>query len=99
MPAAAPARSRNRAEIADSHKWNLEDIYPDWEAWDRAKTELERSIGEYEALKGTLAQGPDRLIKAFRLNDILGQLAYKAYFYHSLRHDEDQRDNSVIGRK
>jgi oligoendopeptidase F len=99
MATATPARSRNRADIAESDKWNLDDIYPDWEAWERAKAELDRLIGEYAALKGTLGQGPERLVKAFRLNDELGQLAYKAYFYPSLRHDEDQRDNSVNARK
>jgi oligoendopeptidase F len=91
--------SRNRADIPESHKWNLADIYPDWDAWDRAKTELDRLIGEYVGLKGTLAQGPARLLGAFRLSDELGQLAYKAYFYPSLRYDEDQRDNSVNARK
>jgi len=92
-------RSRNRHDIADTFKWNLSDIYQDWESWDTARLTLEQRIEEYAALKGTLGQGPERLLAAFRLNDDLGQLAYKAYFYPSLRHDEDQRDNSVNARK
>jgi oligoendopeptidase F len=92
-------RSRVRAEIDDRHKWNLADIYPDWESWDRARAALERRIAEYGELKGTLAQGPDRLLAAFVLNDELGQLAYKVYFYPSLRYDEDQRDNAVNARR
>ena len=99
MTSIAPARSRDRAEIGDAHKWNLNDIYPDWHTWDEARAELERRIGEYAALKGTLARGPDRLLAAYRLNDELGQLAYKVYFYPSLKYDEDQRDNSVNARK
>jgi oligoendopeptidase F len=99
MPSAAPPRSRVRAEIDDGHKWNLTDIYPDWESWDAARAELERWISEYAALKGTLARGPERLLAAYRLNDQLGQLAYKVYFYPSLKYDEDQRDNSVNARK
>ena len=50
---------------------------------------------EYAALKGTLAAGPDRLLAAYRLNDALGQLAYRVYYYPSLKFDEDQRDNAV----
>jgi oligoendopeptidase F len=96
---AAPPRSRVRADLDDKYKWNLDDIYPDWAVWESARAALEARIVEYAALKGTLAHGPDRLLAAFRLNDDLGQLAYKVYFFPSLKHDEDQRDNAVNARK
>jgi oligoendopeptidase F len=99
MSTAAPVRSRNRAEIADAHKWDLSHIYPDWDAWNAARAELETRIGEYAALRGTLGRGADRLLAAYQLNDQLGQLAYKVYFFPSLRYDEDQRDNSVNARR
>ncbi len=92
-------RTRNRAEIPETHKWNLSDIYPDWPAWEADLGILQRRIDEYAALKGTLASGPERLLTAFRLNDSLGQLAYKVYFFSALRHDEDQRDNAVNGKR
>lgn len=99
MSSATPTRSRNRAETDDRHKWNLDDIFPDWNAWDEARRKLEHRIEEYGELKGTLGQGPDRLLAAFVLNDELGQLAYKVYFYPSLRYDEDQRNNEVNARR
>ena len=99
MTPTATARPRNRAEIDVGHKWNLDDIYTDWETWERARVELEQRIGEYAALKGTLAQGPERLLAAMQLNDRLGQLAYKVYLYPSLKYDEDQRDNQVNARR
>ena len=99
MTTAAAPRPRNRAEIDDQHKWNLTDIYPDWTSWEAARAELERRIGDFAALKGTLAQGPDQLLAAFKLNDDLGQLAYKVYFYPSLKYDEDQRDNQINARR
>ena len=99
MTPTAAARARNRAETADSHKWNLEDIYTDWTVWEQARVDLEKRIGEYAALKGTLGRGSDRLLAAYRLNDALGQLAYKVYFYPSLKYDEDQRDNRVNARR
>ena len=92
-------RSRNRAEIKDDYKWNLDDIYPAWSSWEKALAELERRIGEYAALKGTLGKGPDQLLKAYQLNDALGQLAYTVYFFPSLKYDEDQRDNQINGRR
>jgi oligoendopeptidase F len=99
MTTSAPTRPRTRADIDDRHKWNLTDIYPDWQSWEGARAGLERRIEEYAALKGTLARGADRLLSAYRLNDDLGQLAYKVYFYPSLKYDEDQRDNDVNARK
>jgi oligoendopeptidase F len=99
MSTAAPPRSRNRADIDDAHKWNLSDIYQDWASWESALGELERRIEEYAALKGTLSQGPQRLLAAYVLNDDLGQLAYKVYFFPSLKYDEDQRDNQVNARR
>jgi oligoendopeptidase F len=99
MPTSTEPRTRNRSEIDDAHKWRLEDIYSDWTTWEAAFAELERRIGAYAALKGTLAEGPAQLLSAYRLNDELGQLAYKVYFFPSLKHDEDQRDNSVNARR
>ena len=99
MSSQAAARPRARAALAERHKWNLDDIYPDWAAWEVGRATLDRRIGEYAALKGTLASGPDRLLAAYRLNDELGQLAYTVYFYPSLRYDEDQRDNQVNARR
>jgi oligoendopeptidase F len=96
---AAPPRSRNRTEIDERHKWKLSDIYPDWTAWDAARAELERRIGDFAALKGTLAKGPDQLLSAYQLNDELGQLAYKVFYFPSLKYDEDQRDNTANGRR
>ena len=86
--------SRNRSEIAAEFTWNLNDIFTSWEQWDAARALLESRIEEYASLKGTLAQGEHQILKAFQLNDDLGKLAYTVYFYPSLRHDEDQRDNS-----
>src|SRR4051794_16714525 len=99
MSTAAPARPRDRAHIAETHKWNLTDIYKSWEEWEQARGAFDRTITEFAALKGTLAKGASSLLAAFQLNDNLGQLAYRVYFYPSLKYDEDQRDNSINARK
>lgn len=99
MTTATQDRPRERSLVDDAHKWNLDDIYPAWPAWEAARAELDRRIEEYAALKGTLHTGPERLRAAFLLNDDLGQLAYKVHFYASLKYDEDQRDNQVNARR
>ena len=91
--------TRRRDEIDAEFKWNLSDIYSDWRAWDAAAGDLDRGIDEYAALKGTIASGPDALLRAFRLGDDLGQLAYRVWYFPALRYDEDQRDNAVNARR
>jgi len=93
------ARTRNRLEIPDRFKWNLLDIFQNWDEWEAAYSTLEKGIELYPAFKGTLAQGPGRLLEAFKLSEQLGQLAYRVWYFPSLRYDEDQRDNSVSARR
>jgi oligoendopeptidase F len=92
-------RSRRREDVPDRFKWNLADIFRDWEAWEAGYKELEAGIAKYAALKGTLAGGPDKLLNAFRLSEQLGQLAYRVWYYPSLQYDEDQRDNAINARR
>ena len=99
MATTAPPRPRERAEIPDDRKWNLTDIFPGWDAWERALNDLDRRIGEFAALKGTLGESAASLLTAYQLNDELGQLAYRVYYYPSLKYDEDQRDNRVNARR
>src|SRR6478609_7540541 len=96
---APPARSRNRPDIAERFKWNVTDIFQNWEEWDAAYKRLEAGVERYATLKGTLAGGPDKLLVAFRLSEELGQLAYRVWYFPSLQYDEDQRDNAINARR
>jgi oligoendopeptidase F len=91
--------TRERSEIEERWKWNLADIYPDWPAWDEARATLAAGIDDYATLQGTLEGGGAALLRAFRLSDTLGQIAYKVWYFVSLRYDEDQRDNAVNARR
>jgi oligoendopeptidase F len=95
----APARSRNRPEIPERFKWNVQDIFPDWNAWDGAYKTLEAAIDRYASLKGTLSKGPESLLEAFRRSEEMGQLAYRVWYYPALQYDEDQRDNAINARR
>ncbi|MEW5983209.1 MAG: oligoendopeptidase F [Acidobacteriota bacterium] len=79
-------------------RWDLASIYGTWDEWREAYARLEDLIDAFPARRGTLSSGPEHLLAAFRASDELGQLAYKVYYYPSLRYDEDQRDNDVSAR-
>ena len=90
---------RDRAAIDDRYKWNLNDIFPGWEEWQKGYDELDAKIGAYAALQGTLAKGADRLLAAMQLSDDIGQLTYKVWYFAGLKYDEDQRDNQINAKR
>src|SRR4051794_24920761 len=98
-PEPSQVQTRRREDVPERFKWNLSDIFPDWNAWEDGYKQLESGIARYAALKGTLSGGPDALLNAFRLSEELGQLAYRVWYFPSLQYDEDQRDNTVNAKR
>jgi oligoendopeptidase F len=96
-PAAPPLRDRD--SIPERFKWNLRNIFATWEEWESAYAELDRKIGAFAALQGTLAGGGEQLLAALRLRDEIGQLEYKVWYFASLWYDQDQRDNQINARR
>jgi oligoendopeptidase F len=90
---------RDREAIAPRFKWSLTDIFEDWQAWQAAYEALNAKIAAYAALQGTLAQGPDRLLRALKLSDDIGQFTYRVWYFASLWYDQDQRDNQINARR
>jgi oligoendopeptidase F len=96
----APARpqTQNRSEIPAEYKWDFTPIFPNWEAWEAGLTQMQAKMDAHAALKGTLAKGPESLLRAYKLNDEIGQLEYRVYAYTTLQRDIDTRDNAVSAR-
>ncbi|MGM0558470.1 MAG: oligoendopeptidase F [Myxococcota bacterium] len=84
-----------RDDIEEAYKWDLSDIYPDWDAWEEDVERTRGLMDELVELKGTLSDGPQELLKAYELNDDIGRLAYKLYRYPQLSYDTDQRNNEL----
>jgi oligoendopeptidase F len=92
-------QTRNRSEIPERYKWDLSSIFSSWSAWETSYERLDALIGAFAARQGSLAAGPDALLSALQAADELGQLAYAVYYFPSLCHDQDQRDNEVGARR
>ena len=73
-PAAPPLRDRD--SIPERFKWNLKNIFPTWDEWQAAYTELDRKIDAFAALQGTLGQGSERLLASLRLREVFGCTAH-----------------------
>ena len=90
--------TRNRDVIAAEFKWDFSPIYADWAAWEKGMTEIEAKMDTFAALKGTLKDGPDSVLKAYRLYDEIGILQYLVYRYPQLQRDTDTRNQDVGGK-
>ena len=98
---AAPPRpaTRIREDIEPRYRWDLAPIFASWEEWERACEALAALVERLSRLQGTLAAGRPALLAALELQDEIGQLAHRVWYYPSLAYDEDQRDNAVNARR
>jgi oligoendopeptidase F len=90
---------KERSEVEPRHTWDLSDICRDWDDWAERYRALDEAIERFKALQGTLASGPETLLRAYRAMDEIGALSYRVWYYASLSYDEDQRDNAVGARR
>jgi len=92
-------QTRVRSEIPDDYKWDLSSIFPSWDAWEDAYGRLESLITAFTARRGSLASGAEALLGAYQAMDELGRLAYSVWYFPSLAHDEDQRNNEIDAKR
>jgi oligoendopeptidase F len=95
---AAQNETRNRADIPAEFRWDFTPIYPSWQAWEQGLKTMEAKMDAFAALKGTLASGPQALLKAYKDYDEIGQLQYLVYRYPQLQRDVDTRDQTIAAR-
>lgn len=85
--------SKDRANVAQDDKWNVEALYPTMDAWEKAyakscSKENKPRWPEIAAYKGRLGEGAKTLKEVLDLQFISRELS-KLYTYAHLRHDED----------
>ena len=94
----AKPTTRNRAEIPAEFRWDFSAIYPSWAEWEADMKEVDARMDAFVKLQGTLAHGPDALLKAYLSFDEIGKVEYRLYRYPQLQRDVDTRDQTVAGR-
>ena len=91
-----PAHGSNiaRADIPDSCKWHVQDIYADEASWQAACASFKEKLPQLKAMQGTLTTAPS-LLTALKLQDELAQLLDKIYAYARLQQDADNTDQHL----
>jgi len=90
---------KERSEISAEYKWKLEDIYTNWSEWEQELNEFGGMIERFGELQGTLDQGPDQLLKVFKLRDDIGKLRDRVFVFAALSADLDNRDNDLNAKR
>ena len=88
---------RNRADIDDRYKWNLDDIFSGWDEWQRAYDELERqdrrlrgAAGHARAGRRSPARG-DAAVRRHRPADVQGLVLRRRSIRRGSARQPDQR--------
>jgi oligoendopeptidase F len=94
----AKPQTRNRADIPSEFRWDFRPIYADWAAFEAGSKEMEALMEAFGKLRGTLKNGPDAVLAAYRAYDEIGKLQYRQFWYPNLQRDVDTRDQAVAAR-
>ncbi len=91
---------KSRNEIAIEDRWNVEELYPSLETWEKEFTKADRLNGkpkwpELTALKDRLGDSPEVLKHALDFLFKMDRELSKLYTYAHLRHDEDIADDKA----
>jgi len=87
----APAAAKERSEIPDAYKWNLDDLYPSEAAWEQARADVAARLPKLAAHRGRLGDSPAALLAALQLKSAIELDLTRLYVYASARSDEDTR--------
>jgi len=93
---ATAVQSRERSEVPIEHTWNLRDLYPSDEAWNKAKEKLAARFDDVLRYKGKLASSPAELLACLDFNSRLSKEFGRLHNYAAMKADEDTRNSKYL---
>ncbi|WP_207802264.1 oligoendopeptidase F [Paenibacillus xerothermodurans] len=80
-----------RSEVAAEHRWNVEDLFPNQQAWDKEYQEVKDALAKAAAFQGKL-NDPGAIKQCFELEDEISLHTERLYVFANLKHHEDTAD-------
>lgn len=97
---AIPASVSDEASMNDEiYNWDLTDLYPNDEAWEKAKKTLEERIPSIEQYRGRLGESAAVMTEAFGLVADIKKEYARLRTYASLNSDQDTREAGPLGMR
>lgn len=84
-----------REEIEKEYKWNLSDIYKNYDIWNKDFEKVKKLKEELISYKGTFSI-EEKLLEFFKKEEELDKIAYKLYRYPQLAKDIDSLDKEAV---
>lgn len=84
-----------RDEIESRYKWDLTDIYPNWESWNRDVEKMKKLMIEIPEYKGRISKNPKAFIGLIQKEEELSRLTDRIYLYPYLMKDLNSKDNEA----
>ncbi|SCW59385.1 oligoendopeptidase F [Paenibacillus tianmuensis] len=80
-----------RSNVPAEHRWNLEDLFPNQQAWDQEHQEVRTALKEIGRFHGKL-NDPAAIKQCFELEDKISLHTERMYVYANMKHHEDMAD-------
>ncbi len=79
--------------------WDLTDLYPNTEAWSKARDEVMADFDKIDGMRGSLGKSANSLYTTYRFVSDTFRKAGRVYVYASLNADEDLRESETQERR
>ena len=86
---------KSRKEIDKKYKWNTEDIYKNWEEWQKDIDEMKDILKEIPQYEEKIKESSSDFIKLTKLDEKLSRILEKAYLYPYMLKDLDSTDQFI----
>lgn len=85
----------DRKSIDDKYKWKLEDIYENWENWDKDVLELKKDLNKIQDFQDKIKNSKEEFIKLIKLKEKIDRRLEKLYIYAFMWKDLNSLDQFV----
>ena len=82
----------SRESIDNKYKWNLSDIYPNWESWEKDLENLKEIIKEIPTFENGITTDEKKFIELIKLEEKIQRMIDKLYLYPYMLRDLDSKD-------
>lgn len=86
---------KSRNEIDKKYKWNTEDIYKNWNEWQKDVEKMKELMKEIPQYENKIENSREEFVKLIHLEEKLSRILEKVYLYPYMLKDLDSTDQLV----